>query len=147
MSQKIEPFGVLQGGMPQTQGLTYECPVCGYGMSKPPADFTHCPCCGTEFGYHDSDNSYSELRDAWISSGKNWWSNSRNPPPGWNPDVQLKRLLASEREALTPVIQRVPPKREVAAITLGELQVSDMAISPHVYRQPRGLPIGLISRR
>lgn len=50
---------------------TYLCPVCGYGMEDPPSDFNICPCCGTEFGYHDANTSTNTLRAAWLRGGQN----------------------------------------------------------------------------
>src|SRR3954465_9513755 len=70
----------------------YTCPVCGYDqLMRPPAEFTICPSCGTEFSYTDATATHEELRNAWIRSGMHWHSRRRNPPPGWNPALQLLR--------------------------------------------------------
>jgi hypothetical protein len=46
------------------------CPVCAYAAPKySPEDFTICPSCGTEFGYHDSKKSHAELRAEWVERG------------------------------------------------------------------------------
>lgn len=65
------------------------CPVCGYVLPAPPADFLICPSCGTEFGNDDLDWSHDQLRDAWLDKGANWWSNSQTPPADWNPIAQV----------------------------------------------------------
>ena len=76
---------------------TYTCPVCGFaGLLNPPYDghgcasFDICPCCGTEYGYDDSTKSHAELRRAWLATGAPWRSSATPPPPGWNPQVQLR---------------------------------------------------------
>jgi hypothetical protein len=75
------------------------CPVCGYdGMAEPAYDekgcasFEICPCCGTEFGYDDSLTKHKELRRKWVAGGSKWWSKSQRPPPGWNPEGQLRNV-------------------------------------------------------
>ena len=84
------------------------CPVCGYlldflpwGVSRESASHEICPCCGTEFGFHDDallDNSedrekaWAKRRKQWIDGGMKWWSSARNPPPNWNPAKQLTKL-------------------------------------------------------
>jgi hypothetical protein len=77
---------------------TYTCPVCGFdNLSKPPRNekgggsFEICPSCGTEFGYHDSTRSDSELRHRWLKAGARWHSKSRQPPQDWDPYKQLRR--------------------------------------------------------
>ena len=73
---------------------TYQCPVCGFsGMPDPPEDNNICSCCGTEFGYHDINRSYPELRDAWIARGAPWFSRARPAPLGWDANEQLARFL------------------------------------------------------
>lgn len=67
----------------------YICPVCGFGMSNPPADFSICPSCGTEFGNDDLDWSYEDIRAQWVAGGLQWWSNSHPEPPRWDPLLQL----------------------------------------------------------
>lgn len=70
----------------------HTCPVCGYDqLLYPPEDFTICPSCGTEFGYHDSARSHRELRLQWIRSGALWQSAVIQPPPLWNGYEQLIR--------------------------------------------------------
>jgi hypothetical protein len=58
-------------------------------MEDPPSDYNICPCCGTEFGYHDAGRTYEELRSVWLHSGANWWSPCDLPPRGWNAYQQL----------------------------------------------------------
>jgi hypothetical protein len=84
--------------MPKDDSETYLCPVCGYpGLSDPPVDefgcatFEICPCCGTEFGYHDARRSHSELRSQWIENGRQWIHKSLGPPLNWDPQAQLKK--------------------------------------------------------
>src|SRR5580704_7689776 len=68
------------------------CPVCGYPLQWPAADFHICPSCGTEFGYDDAGRSHADLRAAWIQGGSQWWSTSTPPPTNWNATVQLENL-------------------------------------------------------
>jgi len=69
------------------------CPVCGYSLERPPADYRICPSCGTEFGYDDAGRSHRELRTAWLRSGARWWSRSRPAPVGWDPYEQLNIIF------------------------------------------------------
>ena len=68
------------------------CPVCGFEMEDPPANFNICPCCGTEFGLHDQNASLLELRQNWIAGGLRWWSNTDAVPEDFDPYRQLRRL-------------------------------------------------------
>ena len=81
------------------------CPVCGYAGLLEPAwsgdspSYEICPCCGIEFGYDDSSTTqkgrrtrHLELRAAWIAAGYPWWSTEQDPPTGWDPTVQLRRI-------------------------------------------------------
>jgi len=72
----------------------YLCPVCGFTMEKTPADFNICPSCGTEFGNDNLDWTFSELRQAWLDNGAQWWSESTHAPNGWNPIEQVLRVIA-----------------------------------------------------
>lgn len=79
---------------------TYFCPVCGYdALADPPADYSICTCCGTEFGYHDLTRSWEALRDRWIASGARWFSDYTPPPPDWDVLRQLSRLAAQNVSA------------------------------------------------
>lgn len=60
-------------------------------MDETPSAWNYCPCCGTQFGYHDSGRSHSQLRQEWIATGMRWWSPIRLAPKGWNSNVQLFR--------------------------------------------------------
>lgn len=66
------------------------CPVCNY-----PCDDTStgeiCPCCGTEFGYHDANTPHAELRAKWIDGGC-VFRHEREKPAGWDAAKQLDRV-------------------------------------------------------
>ena len=79
------------------------CPVCGFGMKYPPADFNICPSCGTEFGYDDSGTSYDELRARWFRSDLAWWSPVDPRPKDWNPLQQLVTGLYLNARPSKPV--------------------------------------------
>lgn len=86
------------------------CPVCGLGLEFFPWDTISpsdeiCPCCGTQFGYHDAirnegilENTiarYNTLRKDWINDGMKWHfpNDTFNPePPNWSPKEQLKNI-------------------------------------------------------
>lgn len=73
--------------------MNYICPVCGYDrLDEPPADYSICSSCGTEFGYDDFALSHEELRKRWIANGAKWWSTYTSPPSGWSPFQQLLRV-------------------------------------------------------
>jgi hypothetical protein len=74
------------------------CPVCGYLMRYPPVDFHICPSCGTEFGYEDAGRSYAELRAEWLRSGARWWSPVDSKPDGWDPYLQLDKLIGDREK-------------------------------------------------
>lgn len=69
------------------------CPVCGYLLKWPPADFHICPSCGTEFGYDDAGRTHSELRAMWLRSGAEWWSPTTQRPEHWDAYLQLDNLI------------------------------------------------------
>lgn len=80
--------------------MKYWCTVCGYdGLADPPADHNICPCCGTEFGYHDLVVSWEELRHRWIVEGAKWFSDYTHPCADWNPVGQLVKLSAQKVSA------------------------------------------------
>jgi len=90
------------------EGL-WPCPVCGFLLPSPPwtepayseeslAMFEICPCCGTQFGYHDTGGEGSPdelrrihrwLRGRWVAAGMPWWSTVNEPPGHWDPAAQL----------------------------------------------------------
>ena len=85
----------------------YLCPVCGYDLGFPPwkgdsSSDEICPSCGIQFGYDDAagydrntrEAIYQEWREIWIKSGMSW-EGYRNPPSGWDPVKQLKRIGVS----------------------------------------------------
>lgn len=72
---------------------TYTCPVCGFGMAEPPADFNICLCCGTEFGVGVSGHVLSDLRELWMRGGMRWWSVFSASPANWDPYTQVNSLF------------------------------------------------------
>ena len=70
------------------------CPVCGFSMDHPAADFHICPSCGTEFGYDDANRTYAELRAAWLRTGAPWWHPVIPPPDHWDPLMQIDNLIS-----------------------------------------------------
>jgi hypothetical protein len=75
--------------------MMFTCPVCFYqGLRKPPVEHEICPCCGTQFGYHDAGPGslaliYERLRNRWIERGTPWHSRVIPAPLFWNPSGQL----------------------------------------------------------
>jgi len=68
--------------------MKYMCPVCMYqDLPYPPRDYHICPCCGTEFGNDDADQTPRELREAWLSAGAPWFFGQ--PPIDWSAEQQL----------------------------------------------------------
>jgi len=74
------------------------CPVCRWPGLMEEAWREHspsheiCPSCGTEFGYDDAIGltdrdalaaRHSSLRQSWERGGREWWSDSRKAPAGW----------------------------------------------------------------
>jgi len=81
--------------------MNYICPVCGYNkLEDPPANHEICPCCGTQFGYHNTTKSYEDLRKNWVSNGLHWHSRVETPPLGWNPYVQLANISQNAQTRL-----------------------------------------------
>ncbi|MBI1866544.1 MAG: hypothetical protein HYS02_02130 [Candidatus Staskawiczbacteria bacterium] len=82
------------------------CPVCGLDLGFKawnkgmPRDDEICPCCGTQFGYHDSiwDKDpfiHKTLRQKWIDEGMKWWSKDDKyhpQPQNWDPKKQLENI-------------------------------------------------------
>ena len=73
--------------------MNYYCPVCGFGgLTEPPANFSICPCCGTEFEYDNFFFGYEALRNRWIANGAQWFAADEWPTPQhWNAFIQLMR--------------------------------------------------------
>ena len=75
------------------------CKVCGYnyddyiwGEDGKSPSFEICPCCGTEFGYEDSnEKAILTQRKRWLDSGAEWYF-SEDKPKDWSLDEQLKNL-------------------------------------------------------
>jgi hypothetical protein len=69
------------------------CPVCGFdGLDTPPASWTICPCCLTEFGSSDASWSHEELRQEWLASGARWLGDVADRPKHWSSVEQLRKL-------------------------------------------------------
>jgi len=89
--------------------MKYTCTVCGFaGLEEPPAYFTICPCCGTEFGYQDFVRGHDDLLADWVGKGMQWQSTVTPRPYHWNPIEQLVQagLLQYEstgEESLTEI--------------------------------------------
>jgi hypothetical protein len=84
--------------------MSYMCPVCGFPeLQEPPrsprtggGSYEICPSCGFEFGVTDDDRgfTYDQWRQSWIDRGMPWASAAFRPAPeGWDPGVQLQRVL------------------------------------------------------
>lgn len=72
----------------------HTCPVCGYDrLTEPPATFTICPSCGTEFEYDDVRRTHAELRRLWLAGGAHWWSTVDPVPANWDAQIQVNRVL------------------------------------------------------
>lgn len=65
------------------------CPICGLVTEDGPRDWDICSCCGIQYCYDDW-RPHAEIRADWIAGGKKWYSHVVPPPPGWDPDEQLK---------------------------------------------------------
>ena len=81
--------------------MNYTCPICGFDkLDEPPYSpsgdglFEICPCCGFQYGVTDDNQgiSFHEWRETWIEQGMPWDQGSSNPPPGWDPQQQLRNL-------------------------------------------------------
>lgn len=84
------------------------CPVCGLDLEEKPWDNNGprediiCPCCGTQFGYHDAIRNtgnfnatvkrYNQLRKEWLNQGGKWQS-TKIEPEHWNKDEQLEQII------------------------------------------------------
>jgi hypothetical protein len=84
----------------------YLCPACGFQLEFDPRGRTLetaaiCPCCGIHFGHDDQigdpEAAYTKWRAWWIIWGQRWWSNDP-PPPDFNPDKQLAKLIESSKK-------------------------------------------------
>lgn len=73
------------------------CPVCclADGLTGDARYQEICPCCGVQFGYDDARMSHEALRARWISAGMLWWSSSKPPPVGWDPETQIQNCPES----------------------------------------------------
>ena len=81
------------------------CPVCGFDLGFRPWDGPNpsdeiCPSCHIQFGYHDAAGEdekgrgkiYAKRRADWVAGGMAWDKGRSEPPAGWNPVAQLKRV-------------------------------------------------------
>lgn len=80
--------------------IKYICPICGYyGLNEPAwledgitSSFEICPCCGTEFGYHDcKPEGKKKQYEQWVSR-KYEWHFPQDKPKDWDLDKQLKNI-------------------------------------------------------
>ena len=76
------------------------CRVCGYdygdyfpwGENGRTPDYTHCVCCGVEFGYSDfSYENIKRLREVWISNRYPWLKPDKKPSD-WSAENSLARI-------------------------------------------------------
>src|SRR5438132_103944 len=82
------------------------CPVCGYDhLEFPPANFSICACCGTEFGYDDRVLTHDELRRRWVQRGCPWFDLDESKPVAWNPYMQL--INSKHAEAIPQFASKV----------------------------------------
>lgn len=73
--------------------MTYTCPVCGYDkLRRPPADYSICPCCSTEFGSSDFSWTHEKLRQDWIEAGGRWCPDFLPEPPRWSAVEHLRNI-------------------------------------------------------
>ena len=86
--------------------MKYKCPVCGFNELKEPAydkfgcsSFNICPCCGTEFGYHDSKISHKVLREKWVIACTPFHF-EKEKPKNWDPKKQLENAGLLDNELL-----------------------------------------------
>ncbi len=81
----------------------YTCPVCEFDeLDDAPTNHTICPQCGTHFNLDDYDETPAELRNIWLASGAQWWSNYEKP----SKRQHVKRALQIAKE-LQEVFQHV----------------------------------------
>lgn len=74
------------------------CNCCAFPKEGAIADFEICPCCGFQKAADGivelGDDPISKYSQRWILGGMRWWSESRVPPTGWNPEkYQLPWLM------------------------------------------------------
>ena len=79
----------------------HKCPVCGWPELNEESHSIYgsgsheiCRSCGVQFGLHDYNESFDELRQKWISEGMKWRGKSKTSPPSWDPEKQLQALIA-----------------------------------------------------
>jgi len=78
--------------------------VCGFdakefiwGENGSDPSWIICSCCGTEFGYEDSQlSAVKNARSKWIQQGYTWdgknWFDKESKPENWKPDEQMKNI-------------------------------------------------------
>lgn len=81
--------------------MPYTCPVCGLpGLTEIPrtekgaGSYEICPSCGFQFGVSDDNRgfTYEQWRERWIKHGMPWDKGRTKPPPGWDPQEQLRNI-------------------------------------------------------
>ena len=121
-----------------TRQREYPCPVCGYGLDAPAADFIICPSCGVEFGYSDIGTTYGELRREWIEYGAQWTSRVVPKPVLWN---AWKQLIDARFSADIPYLDKITITQETAYIPVK--LVPDRRIPLFRMHQPIGLRLAI----
>jgi hypothetical protein len=88
------------------------CPVCFFAMPRPFNAGTICPCCGTEFGYHDAAATAWEVRARWQALRESWaragypFRRPRHRPQGWDPIEQLQSGVLAQSSPASLEIRR-----------------------------------------
>ena len=91
----------------------YLCPICGFLLDVPPADYNICPSCGVEFGSDTVEWTYQELQRGWIDRGMEWTSRVIPRPPHYNPLAQLGNVSLRFGDSANTVqeIPTIAPKK------------------------------------
>lgn len=112
MPQSSDTLGLRTTSMLIRNKKRHLCPVCGFLLKYPAADFNICPSCGVEFGTDDRNYSIQELQQAWIGRGMPWSSPVSPKPEHFRPLEQLENLeapAANETSNVTDIV--TPPFR------------------------------------
>lgn len=95
--------------------MSHTCPVCYYPwLNQEPADHVICPSCGTQFGYHDFDDSHDALRRRWVAGGALWHARWQPAPEGWDGLQQIVLSDSHPTHEETGTSMRQSPSREQA---------------------------------
>ena len=105
----------------------FTCPVCFYDkMPDEAKPYNICPCCGTEFGNDDEEQTSVQLREYWISSGARWFFH--DAPPTWNPWFQLS--MAGVVLPYVTVITSVGPLPNPSYVARGASPREEIPVLP-----------------